>query len=135
VRVVQTLRRLLRERRRDLGGNRTAAAAAGDDRRQIFAGQVLHADEVFSVDLAELVGGDDVRMFEARRDARLIQEHLLQLRAVGEVGEDAFERDDLYEALDATPFGDVEPTHPALAEQAEQPVTAECLSHVSGHVS
>ena len=33
------------------------------------------------------------------------------------------------EALDAAPLGDVETAHASLAEQAEQPVTAECLSH------
>ena len=74
-------------------------------------------------------------MLEARGDARFIQEHLFQLRAVGEVREDALERDDLYEALDATPLGDVKPTHAPLAEQAEQPVTAECLSNLGGHVT
>ena len=69
-------------------------------------------------------------MLEARGDPRFVEEHLSQLRAVGQVREDPLERDDLYEALDAAPLGDVEPAHAALAEQAEQPVTAECLSNV-----
>ena len=98
---------------------------------EILAGQVLHADEIFSVDLAQLVGRDDVRMLEARGDARFVQEHFFQLRAVGEMREDALERDDLYEALDAAPLGDVEPTHASLAKQAEQPITAKCFSNVS----
>ena len=101
---------------------------------KILAGQVLHADEVVSVDLAQLVGRDDVRVLEPRGDARFVEEHLAQLRAVGEMREDPLERDDLHEALDAAPLGDVEPTHAALPEQAEQPIAAEGLSDVSGHV-
>ena len=75
------------------------ALAAADDRRQILPGQVLHADEVLAVHLAELVGGDDVRVLEPRGDARLVEEHLSQLSAVREVREDPLERDDLDEAL------------------------------------
>ena len=89
--------------------------AAGDDRRQILARQVLHADEVVAVDLAELVRRDDVRVLEPRRDPRLVQEHLAQLLAVSEVRLNALERDDLHEALDPASLGDVEAPHSALA--------------------
>ena len=89
--------------------------AAGDDRREILARQVLHADEVLAVDLAELVGRDDVRVLEPRGDPRFVEEHLAQLLAVGEMRLNAFQRDDLDEALDPAALGDVEAPHPALA--------------------
>ena len=59
---------------------------------------------------------------------------LAELRAVGQVREDALERDDLPKPSIAALLGDVEPAHPALAQQAAQPITAKCLSNVGGHV-
>src|SRR4051812_36845700 len=47
---------------------------------------------------------------------------------------DSFERDDLDEALDPATLGDVEATHSALPQQAEQLVAAERLSHASRHL-
>ena len=70
-------------------------------------------------------------MLEARGDARLVEEHLAQLFAVSEMRLDAFQRDDLDEALDPAALGDVEAAHPALAEQAEQLVAAEGFSDAS----
>src|SRR6185312_15468100 len=86
VRVLQSLRGLLGQRRRDLDGDRRSPLAAGDDRRQILSGQVFHADEVLALYFAELVDGDDVRVLEPRGDSRFVEEHLSQLSAVREVG-------------------------------------------------
>src|SRR6185436_9437970 len=111
-----------------------AVLTARDDRREILAGQVLHADEVVPVDLAQLVGGDDVRMLQPRRDPRFIEEHLAQLFAIRQMRLDALQRDDLHEALYSAPLGDVQPAHAALTEQAEQLVAAARFSEASGHL-
>ena len=50
-----------------------------------LAVEVLHRDEVLLRDLADLVGLDDVRMVEARRDARLLDQHLDELGLLDEV--------------------------------------------------
>ena len=132
VRVVQPLGGLLRQRARDLDRDAQAALAARDDRGEVLAGEVLHRDEVLSFDLAELVGGDDVRVLELRGDARLVQEHLAQLHAVGEVRKDHLQRDDLDEALDAAALGDVEPPHAAFAQQSQKLVTAKGFAALRG---
>ena len=47
-----------------------------NERAQVLAVDELHGDEVLLVELAEVEDLDDVRMVEARRDARLVEEHL-----------------------------------------------------------
>jgi hypothetical protein len=46
------------------------------DREQVAAAQVLHRQEVVTLDLPEVVHLHDVRVLEQRRDARLVDEHL-----------------------------------------------------------
>ena len=128
--VVQPLRRLLGERCRDVDRH-GCLGAARDDRGQVLAGQIFHADEVIAVDFAQLVGRDDVGMFEARGDPRFVEKHFAQLFAVSQMRLDSFERDHLDESLDAPAFGDVEAAHSALAEETEQLIAPEGLRDVS----
>ena len=52
---------------------------------------MLHHHEVRAVDVTEVVDLHDVRVMQQRRDARLLAEHLHELRRVGLVGADALD--------------------------------------------
>jgi len=94
---------------------------------RVLARQVLHTDEVLTVDLAELVRLDDVRMIEAGRDDRLIQEHLAELRLAREVREDTLQRDDLLEAERPELLREIQPCHAAFGEDTDETILADRL--------
>ena len=95
---------------------------AREGRGEIFAGQILHADEVVALNFPELVGRDDVRVLEPRGDTRLVEKHLSQLLAVGEMRKDSFERNCLDEAFDPAALRQIQTPHATLPEQCEQSI-------------
>jgi hypothetical protein len=74
---------------------------------------------------AEVEHLDDVRVREAHGELRLVDEHVDEERALGELGQDALDDDDLLEALDAEALRLEDLGHAALAEPLEQPVAPE----------
>ncbi len=92
---------------------------------EIVAADVLHRDEVLALDGAELEDVDDVRVGEARRQLRLLDEHLDEGRVVGEMRQDPLDDERPLEPggpLDA-PLVDL--GHPTAADELEERVLAE----------
>ena len=86
---------------------------------------VLHRDEVLAVDRAQLEDVDDVRVGEARRQLRLLDEHLDEGRVVGEMRQDPLDHEGPLEpggSLDA-PLVDL--GHATTADELEERVLAE----------
>ena len=94
--------------------------------------EVLHGDEVAAVALVDIVGLHDVGVAEARRHARLFEEHGEELFVLDEVGAQLLERDELAEAGRPLRGGHVDDPHSAARHLAEQSVAtdnvAECVS-------
>src|SRR5438309_2009592 len=67
------------------------------DLRERLAVDELHHDVEDAVLLAEIEDVRDVRMLDARRDARLVEEHLLKARVVAELGLDRLDGVELLE--------------------------------------
>ena len=65
--------------------------------------------------LAEVEDLDDVRMREAHRELRLVDEHVDEVLAPRELGQDPLDDEDLLEALDAVALGLEDLGHAALA--------------------
>ena len=95
------------------------------DRAEVLAVDVLHRDEVRSVDRADVEDLHDVRMRERRRDARLVQEHLDERSVLVHRGQDALDDDELLEPRDALLDGEEELRHAAGRELADEGVLAE----------
>ena len=109
----------------------STASTAGDRAllhalAQVGALEQLHREVRDAVVLAEVVGGDDVRMVELARGLGLEQEALLVLRApVGVlVQDDGLQRD---HAVEVRILGLVDDAHRAAAELAEDLVAADLL--------
>ena len=79
--------------------------------------------------LPEVEHLDDVRVRQAHRELRLVDEHLDELRAARELGQDALDDEDLLEALDAVALGLEDLRHAALPEPLEQAIATECGVH------
>ena len=60
--------------------------------------------------------------------ARLGQEHLHELRILGQVGEDPLEHDDLLESLQADPLGHIELGHAPAGELPDDVVVADAVA-------
>ncbi len=110
----------LRDRRRRLLRDAELHAVEG------LAVEILHRDEVLTVDLADLVRLDDVRVIEASRDARLVHEHGNELGILGEVLPKPLDDGELAEARAERPRDDREEDvgHAAVTELREQSVLA-----------
>src|SRR5262249_9803390 len=93
-----------------------------EDRAQVLAVDELERDEEGIVDFAEIEDLGDVRVAELHRDLRLIDEHLDELFVLGDVGEDALDREEALEALDPEGFGLEHLGHPAHVYTLEQVV-------------
>jgi len=72
-----------------------------EDAAQILAVDVFEGDEVAVVDFAEIEDLGDIRVLELHRDLRLVDEHRDELFVLSDAGQDALERHDAFEALDA----------------------------------
>ena len=93
----------------------------------------LHRQEVAAVDLAEVEDLDDVRVVQARRDARLAREHLDERGRAGVAGQDPLEDDLAAEAFGAGNDCAEHLGHPSLAHLLEQDVAAEALRRARAH--
>jgi len=88
---------------------------------------VLHRDVVALLDPAEVEDLHDARVGEARHHLGLVHEHVEELLVVREVGQDAFERHDLLEALDARPLRLEDLGHAADRHPVEELVGPEAV--------
>ena len=86
---------------------------------------VLHRDEEPVALAAEVEHLDDVRVVEARRELRLVDEHLRELRVRRELGEDLLHDAEPRRAELGVRAGEVDLGHPALADEIEQRVAPE----------
>jgi hypothetical protein len=92
---------------------------------QIVPADVLHRDEVFAVDGAQLEDVDDVRVGQSRRELRLLDEHLDEAGIVRQVRQDPFDHEGPLEtgrSLDA-PLVDLR--HAPAPDELEERVLAE----------
>ena len=101
----------------------------------VHAVDELHRDEVVVLDLSELVDVDDVRVRELRGELGLAEEHLHEVRRVGEVRQDALDRDASIEALEPALLGEEHLGHAAARDAPEQDVLAEPNACVGWHVA
>ena len=91
---------------------------------------VLHDDVVALLALADLEDGHDVRVVDARREARLLEEHLDELGLAREVRVQPLDGDEALEAADAREAREIHRRHPAgrqLGDQLE-PIEPSALS-------
>ena len=95
---------------------------------------VLHRDEVgvgrstlggISGRLAEIEDLNDVRVRQAHGELGLVDEHVHELLAPRELGQDALDDEDLLEALDAVALGLEDLRHAALPQPLEQAIATE----------
>jgi hypothetical protein len=96
--------------------------------RDVLAREVLHHGEVLRVAGPEVARAHDVRMFQARRDARLVGEHLAEVRALGQRRKDALHDDGLEDALETLLDGQEDLGHPTDGELAHEQVLPEILA-------
>ena len=107
------------------------------DLEQILAPDVLHRDEVRTVDAAELEDLADVRVRELAGDLRFIDEHLDEVAVLAHRRQDPLDGDHLLEAFDAIALGLEDLGHAADADAIEQQVFPERdrLAHASPMLS
>ena len=97
---VQSRARLGDDERSELRVERhVAAEQTTTQARSRLALQVLHRHEELAAFASELVHRDDVRVMDARDDARFIEEHRDERRLPREVRQDAFDDDRPLEAM------------------------------------
>ena len=114
----------------DDDGHRNALAArrgARQEARQRVALDVLHHEVVAAVAGADLEDGDDVRMVDRRREARLVEEHLDELLLAREVRVQALDGDEALEAADAEDAAQENGGHAAGRELGDELVAVEPL--------
>ena len=83
---------------------RALAAQRLDDRLEVRPVDELHDDEVGGVGHSDVEDADDVRVLQVHRHARLVEEHRDELLVLGEVRQNALDRDGLLQAADGA-FG------------------------------
>jgi hypothetical protein len=98
---------------------------AAHDLAERLAVEVLHGDPVGVVVLAEIEDLRDVRVVDARGDARLVEEHVDELIVLDEVRVDALDRDPLLEAAGPVHARQVHAGHAAGADLVDDAVAAE----------
>ena len=145
VRVVEPLGDLRRDVDAHVDWERDVTATnASEERREIEAVHVLHRHVVGADRLLPLLGRrvpersdaevedlDDVRVRQADRELGFVDEHLHELLALREVGEDPFDDDDLLEPLDAVALRLEDLGHSPATEALEEAVATERGRHVT----
>jgi hypothetical protein len=114
----------------DLGRHRRAhLLGPSHDLAERLAVEVLHGDPVRVLVLAELEDGRDVRVRDARRDVRLVEEHVHERLVLDEVRVDPLDGEPPLEAAEPIDPGEVHARHPAEANLVDDAVAAEevCL--------
>ena len=91
----------------------------GDQAADGLALDVLHDQEVAAVGLAEVVDPDEVLVLELGADPRLALEPRDRPRVVHPLGRQDLQR---HEAAQPRVAGQVDPAHPAVADQVQQQV-------------
>ena len=79
--------------------------------------------------LAEVEHLHDVGVRQADRELGLVDEHVDEVLAARELGQDPLDDEDLLEALDAIALGLEDLRHAALPEALEQAIATECGVH------
>ena len=128
VRVVEPLGQLLHDVRRQ--PERQALAGLGgllQQAQQVDALDVLHREEVRVADRAEVEHLDDVRVVEAERDLRLVDEHRDELAAPRVRGVDLLDHQGLGEPLRDLGAREEHLGHATGADLADQRVFSELL--------
>ena len=126
VRVVEPLADL----HHDVTGQRdrqrlAAAAHAVEDRAEIAPVDVLERDEVALLDLPEVEDLGDVRVLQLHGDLRLVDEHRDELFVLRDVRQDALDRQQALEALDAEGLGLEHLGHTSHVDPLEEVVLPE----------
>ena len=88
--------------------------------RKRLAVDVLHDEVRDLVLLADVQNLSNVRVFDPRRDPRLVLEHLLEPRVRRELRQDSFDSDEFLEPVLACVTGDPHACHATLRDRAEQ---------------
>ena len=100
---------------------------ARDHPMQRLPVEILHGDEVLFSELPDLVGLDQVRVIEARGEARLVEEHRERFGIVRQVGANPLDHDELVEPEigGAARDREIDVRHPTLAERSDQAIFPE----------
>jgi hypothetical protein len=129
VHIVQTGERF----RKDVQAQREIddrfAVRCAQDLAVRLAIQKLHDQEVAAVLVPSLQCLNDIGMAESARQRGLSHEHLDELRVACEVLTQHLEHDQLTKAAEPADRGEVNRTHAALAEQRDDLITSQLLSH------
>jgi len=110
------------ERRLELGAR---AKRLGDDLVERLPLEILHRDVKRAVALADLVRVDHVRVVQARRETRLVQEHVAEALFLRELRAKALDDDELVEPHRAAGNGEIHVRHAASAEAREDLISPE----------
>jgi len=89
---------------------------------QRLAVEVLHRDEVAITVLPDLRRLHHVRVVQARREPRLVEEHGEKVRVLGELTARLLEHDELVEPRRSLHHREVDVRHAAAADLGDQPV-------------
>ena len=108
-----------------VGGRMLAAPAGAGHHAEGLAVEVLHRDEPRPVVFAEVEDGAEVRVVELRREPRLVQEHVHEAAARGDVGMDRLHGDPLLEPGGAAVLREVDRGHAALRDAIAQGVATQ----------
>ncbi len=136
VRRVQTRQRVERDAQRDADRQApTARRRAREQTGQRIALDVLHHQEVAGLAGTDLEDGHDVRMMNARRDARFVEEHLDELFLTGKVRVEPLHRHEALEAADAREAREIHRRHAAGRNFADEFIAIDALSPRAGSKS
>jgi hypothetical protein len=110
----------------DLDGDRVALLGARPrEAGERLAVHVLHHEEHLVVGGDDVDGGDDVRVADAARDARLVEEHRRDARVLGEVPAQPLDRDGAREADGTEEPPEMDGRHPADRYLVEDRIAVE----------
>jgi hypothetical protein len=101
--------------------------AAHDHLRKRLAVEVFHHQHGRAVDLDDLVGLHDVRVMQARRQARLADEHQTEVGVAGQALAQHLDDDQLGEAAGTVRDRQVDIRRPALSQRQYDPVLPDRL--------
>jgi hypothetical protein len=112
-------------------GEHVPVPQPGADATERLSVQVLHDDEVLAIVLAHFVRLHDVRVIEARGEARLVEEHTEQIRFFGEPAPRLLHDDELVETCQSLGDRQIHPRHAAPTDLRDEAVLPEPLRPVS----
>ena len=132
MRVVEALGELLNDVSRDPVGQAEAdLRCLLQHAQEVDSLDVLHREEVGVADGTEVEHLDDVRVVEAERDLRLVDEHRDELTAARVCGVDLLDDEGLVETLRHDRAREIHLGHPTCADLSDQRVFAELLHRLS----